>query len=55
MEIIEAKRKGKDVHRTTPEEPAPVTDLLEALRESVDRAKRGERPSSTAGTRRRAR
>ena len=41
--IIEAKRKGKEVRRTPAEEPAPVTDLLAALRESVDRAKGGGR------------
>ena len=40
-EIIEAKRKGKDVHRPAPEEPAPVTDLLEALRQSVESARGG--------------
>ena len=46
-EIIEAKRKGKDVHRGKPEEPERPADLLEALRESVDRAKgKGSRPSS---------
>ena len=41
-EIIEAKRKGKEVHRAEPEEAAPVTDLLEALRQSVERAKGGD-------------
>jgi len=39
--IIEAKRKGKAIHRAEPEEPAPATDLLEALKESVERAKGG--------------
>jgi DNA end-binding protein Ku len=40
-EIIEAKRKGKEVHRERPEETAPPTDLLAALRESVERAAKG--------------
>jgi len=49
-EIIEAKRKGKDVHRGRPEEPARPTDLMEALRESVERAKgQGSRRSSRDG------
>jgi len=39
--IIEAKRKGKEVHRAEPKKPAPATDLLEALRQSVERAKGG--------------
>jgi len=43
--IIEAKRKGKDVHRAPePEEERPV-DLLEALRASVEAAKGREAPA----------
>jgi DNA end-binding protein Ku len=41
--VIEAKRKGKEVHvAAEPEEERP-TDLLEALRASVDASKRGQR------------
>ena len=41
--VIEAKRKGKEVHvAAEPEEERP-TDLLEALRASVEASKRGER------------
>ena len=42
-EVIKAKRKGKEVHVSAgPEEERP-TDLLEALRASVEASKRGER------------
>jgi DNA end-binding protein Ku len=41
--VIEAKREGKEVHvAAEPEEERP-TDLLEALRASVETSKRGER------------
>jgi DNA end-binding protein Ku len=44
-DVIEAKRKGKDVHvAAEPEEERP-TDLLEALRRSVEASKGGRRPS----------
>lgn len=50
--VIEAKRKGKEVHvAAEPEEERP-TDLLEALRASVEASKRGERRPSTNGSRR---
>jgi DNA end-binding protein Ku len=40
-EVIEAKRKGKDVHvKAEPEEEQP-TDLMAALRASIDASKRG--------------
>ena len=45
-EIIEAKRKGKDVHidrRVAQEEEPP--DLMAALRASVDAAQKGRRPA----------
>jgi DNA end-binding protein Ku len=43
--VIEAKRKGKEVHAAVePEEERP-TDLLEALRRSVEASKGGRRPS----------
>jgi DNA end-binding protein Ku len=34
-EIINAKRKGKDVHREAPEKPGKTPDLMEALRASL--------------------
>jgi len=44
-DVIEAKRKGKDVHvAAEPEEERP-TDLLEALRRSVEASKGGRGPS----------
>jgi DNA end-binding protein Ku len=52
LEIIEAKRKGQEVHvEPRREEEAPI-DLMEALRASVDAATRretGERRSSRSG------
>jgi len=50
--VIEAKRKGKEVHvAAEPEEERP-TDLLTALRASVEASKGGERRPSANGSRR---
>jgi DNA end-binding protein Ku len=46
--IIEAKRKGKEVHRAAEPEEEQPPDLLTALRASLDRAQRG-RPSRRGG------
>ena len=50
-EIIQAKRKGKEVHvdRRVAEEEAP-SDLLAALRASVEAAQKGERPIRRSGS-----
>jgi DNA end-binding protein Ku len=40
-EIIEAKRKGKEVHVAEPEEPEETPDILSALRASLEEAKDG--------------
>ena len=49
-DVIEAKRKGKDVHvAAEPEEERP-TDLLEALRRSVEASKGGRRPSANGSS-----
>jgi DNA end-binding protein Ku len=51
LEVIKAKRKGKDVHvAAEPEEERP-TDLLEALRRSVEASKGGRRPSANGSRR----
>jgi DNA end-binding protein Ku len=39
LAIVRRKRAGKDVHAAPAEEPEPTTDLLAALRESVERAR----------------
>jgi DNA end-binding protein Ku len=39
-EIIEAKRKGKEVHAAKPEEPEKPADLMAALRASLEAAQR---------------
>jgi len=50
-DVIEAKRKGKDVHvAAEPEEERP-TDLLEALRRSVEASKGGRGPSRNGARR----
>ena len=40
LAVVKAKRKGKEVHAAAPEEPEAPTDLLEALRESIERHSR---------------
>ena len=51
LEVIKAKRKGKDVHvAAEPEEERP-TDLLEALRRSVEASKGGRRPARNGSRR----
>jgi DNA end-binding protein Ku len=55
MRVIEAKRKGKEV-RQAPEEPAAeeeAPDLLEALRASVEQAKK-QRPARRRSSSRRS-
>jgi DNA end-binding protein Ku len=47
-ELIEAKAKGEVVEHERPEEPAPVVDLMEALRKSVEAA-RGKRSAAAGG------
>jgi DNA end-binding protein Ku len=49
-EIIEAKRKGKEVHVAEREEPEETPDILSALRASLEEAKGGR---GRAGSRRR--
>jgi len=43
--IIRAKRKGKDVHAAPDVEEEAPTDLMTALRESIERSRGGRRPS----------
>jgi DNA end-binding protein Ku len=45
LAVVEAKRKGRDVHEAAEaeEEEAP-TDLMTALRESIERSRTGRRP-----------
>jgi DNA end-binding protein Ku len=49
-DVIEAKRKGKEVHVAAQVEEDQPTDLMAALRASVEASKRGERRPSRAGT-----
>ncbi|NND07495.1 MAG: Ku protein [Saprospiraceae bacterium] len=47
MEIIEAKIEGKEIV-TTPDEEAPVVDIMTALQESIDLAKTQKKPLKKA-------
>jgi DNA end-binding protein Ku len=47
--VVERKRKGQEVHAPAAEEPEAPSDLLEALRASVDAAKRSSGTRSTNG------
>src|SRR3954469_2228797 len=50
LKVIEAKRKGKEVHvAAQPEEEQPI-DLISALRASLDSSKRGQRRPSRASS-----
>jgi DNA end-binding protein Ku len=50
--VIKAKRKGKDVHEASEvEEPEEAIDLMEALRQSVERTKSGRTRTTRKTTR----
>ncbi len=61
-QMLEAKLAGEEIKRPEPVEEAPVIDLLEALRQSVDEAQKKKAPASrskakstsASGTRKRA-
>lgn len=46
LEIVKRKRKGEEVHRPRPEKPEEPTDLLAALRQSVQALKGGGKAAS---------
>ena len=45
-ELLEAKLKGQEVARPEPVEEAPMVDLMEALRRSVDEARQRKQPAA---------
>jgi DNA end-binding protein Ku len=50
--VIEAKRKGKEIHVASPVEEEEPADLMAALRASVEAARKGQRrPSGAAASR----
>jgi DNA end-binding protein Ku len=49
LEIVKRKRKGEQVRRRRPEKPEEPTDLLAALRESVQAMKRGGKSPGSNG------
>jgi len=48
LKLIRDKAKGKEVVLPKAAEPAKVADLMEALRQSIEATKKGERPSAAA-------
>ena len=44
LAVIERKRKGQTVHVEAAREPEAPTDLMDALRASLEAAKQGSRP-----------
>ena len=52
LAVIKAKRKGKEVHVEQPQEPEAPEDLVEALRASVEAAKKRRSRSTTSRPRR---
>jgi DNA end-binding protein Ku len=52
-DLIKAKRKGETIHQEAAEEPEPTSDLMAALRASIE-ASKGEGGSRRAAPRKRA-
>jgi len=50
LKVIEAKRKGKEVHAAAQPEEEQSIDLMSALRSSLDSSKRGQRRPSRSST-----
>jgi DNA end-binding protein Ku len=50
--MLEAKLEGQEISRPEPAEPAPVIDLMEALRKSVDQAQKEKAPAKRPTARR---
>ena len=46
--MLEAKLAGQEIARPEPIAPAPVIDLMEALKQSVAQAQKGAEPSKSA-------
>ena len=44
--LLEAKLKGQEISRPEPVEEAPAVDLMEALRRSVEEARKRKEPAS---------
>jgi DNA end-binding protein Ku len=49
MEIVEKKVAGEEIEIVEPAEPAKVTDLMEALKQSVEATKKEARPAKAGG------
>jgi DNA end-binding protein Ku len=50
LELIEAKREGKEIRQAKPQKLAPVVDLMEALQRSLATAGGGRKPPEAAET-----
>jgi DNA end-binding protein Ku len=54
-EMLEAKLQGKEIAKPEPVAPAPVVDLMDALRASIAQAEKGKRPAKEKAPARRKR
>jgi DNA end-binding protein Ku len=54
MKLIEAKRKGKELHAPAPTEPEAPTDLMAALQASLEASKKRRPPAKRAKSRKAA-
>jgi len=52
--MLEAKLAGEEISRPEPAAPAPVVDLMEALKQSVAQAQKGPAQKKTASSRKRS-
>jgi DNA end-binding protein Ku len=55
MAVVESKVKDQPLERPAPERPSKVTDLMAALKASVEAAQKGERAEQPAGAKQAAR
>ncbi len=55
MAVVESKVNDQPLERATPEKPSKVTDLMAALKASVEAAQKGERAERPAGAKQAAR
>ena len=54
-QMLEAKLQGKEIAKPEPVAPAPVVDLMDALRASIAQAQKDKRPSKDEAPARRRR
>jgi DNA end-binding protein Ku len=55
LELVESKVNDQPLKRAAPERPSKVTDLMAALKASVEAAQKGDRAEKPAGAKQAAR